>query len=236
MPITTAVITDRETVRRELVAELRQRKAANPGFRVIDIGGRHNPWADEVTDAYVDVFHFETDKSLYVGDINDEDVWRSVEKDGPFDFAIISHVLEDIRYPMTALRWMPRIAKAGFLGLPNKHTEFSNGVSDYWLGQSHHSWVFTALEDSSEQVLQALPKFACVEYFNHARPGPASRGEPYGTRNLPWLRPELAGRDHEFAARWEGSLPFAVPDYTLDLAAQVDLYRSLLSESVEDPS
>ena len=236
MAITSALITDRETVRRELVSELRRRKAANRSFRVIDIGGRNNPWADEVTDAYVDVFRFKTDKSLYVGDINDEDVWRAVEKDGPFDFAIISHVLEDIRYPMTALRWLPRIAHAGFLGLPNRHTEFSNTISDYWLGQSHHSWVFTVKNTASGLLLHALPKFSCVEYFNHGRSGPRFEAETYGPRTLPWLRPELAGRDHEFAVRWERGLPFAVPDYTLELAEQINMYRDLLSDGVEDPA
>ena len=235
MPITSARIADRDTVRKELVAELAKKKAEDADFRVIDIGGRHNPWADEATAAYVDVYPFETEKKLYVGDINDEDVWREVEKDGPYDFAIISHVLEDIRYPMIALRWMPRIAKAGFLGLPNKHTEFSNGVSDYWLGQSHHSWIFTVKDDDGAPLLNAFPKFACVEYFNDARPGPGSGDKPYGSRDLPWLRPELAGRDHEFAVRWEGDLPFVVPEYTLSLEEQVNLYRAGLAESVEDP-
>lgn len=235
MPIISAVIDDREKVRSKLVEELGRKRQEDPGFRVIDIGGRHNPWADEVTDAYVDVFQFDTVKSLYVGDINDENIWREVANDGPFDFSIISHVLEDIRYPMMALRWMPKIAKSGFLGLPNRHTEFSNGVSDYWLGQSHHSWVFTAKKDSDAVILRALPKFSCVEYFNMARPGPVDDDAEYGSRELTWLRPELAGRDHEFAVRWEGDLPFEVPDYTLDLPAQVDLYRSL-SGAVEDPS
>ncbi len=235
MPIVSAVIEDREQVRSALVAQLAAQKAENPGFQVIDIGGRHNPWADDVTDAYVDVFPFETDKKLYVGDVNDEEVWQEVEKDGPYDFAIISHVLEDIRYPMTALRWMPRVAKAGFLGLPNRHTEFANGVSDYWLGQSHHSWIFTVVNDGGSNLLRAVPKFACVEYFNMARPGPANENCDLGSRELPWLRPELAGRDHEFAVRWEGDIPFEVPDYMLDIKGQVDMYRTLLTGGVEDP-
>lgn len=238
MPIASALIDDRERVRADLVSGLARKKADNPGFRVIDIGGRHNPWADEVTDAYVDVFDFETDKKLYVGDVNDEAVWQEVQQDGQYDFAIISHVLEDIRYPMTALRWMPRIAKAGFLGLPNRHTEFANGVSEYWLGQSHHSWIFTVVETNGANLLRAVPKFACVEYFNTARPAPAgasvSTGE-FGSRKLPWLRPELMGRDHEFGVRWEGDIPFEVPDYSLDLNGQVDMYRTLLANGIEDP-
>ena len=235
MPITSAEIKDRETVRVGLIGELKRLKAANNAFRVIDIGGRHNPWADEVTDAYVDVFSFDTDKQLYVGDINDDEVWRQVEADGPYSFAIISHVLEDIRYPMTALRRMPRIAHAGFLGLPDRHTEFSNGISKYWLGQSHHSWIFSVKRGEDANYLQALPKFACVEYFNHKRPAPAESSEEYGPRTLLWLRPELADREQEFAVRWKGDLPFKVPDYTLDLPTQVAAYRDLLTDCVEDP-
>lgn len=234
MPVVSAVIDDRAAVRSALVAELARKKAQNPAFRVIDIGGRHNPWADEVTDAYVDVFQFETEKSLFVGDINDEDVWHEVERNGPFDFAIISHVLEDVRYPMTALRWMPRIARAGFLGLPNRHTEFSNTVSNYWLGQSHHSWIFTVVADDGTNVLRAVPKYECVEYFNMARPAPEGAGEEFGPRALPWLNLELAGWDHEFAVRWELDLPFEVPDYTIDLASQVDMYRTHLAGGIED--
>ncbi len=242
MPVTSAVIDNREAVRTGLVAELARRKKESSGFRVIDIGGRHNPWADEVTDAYIDVFQFETEKQLYVGDINDEDVWREVEKDGPYDFAIISHVLEDISYPMTALRWMPRIAKAGFFGLPNRHAEFANRVSDYWVGQSHHRWIFTVVDENGSNLLRAVPKFACVEYFNEGRPGPTgsngsngSNGD-FGPRDLPWLRPELGDVDHEFAVRWEGPIPFEVPDYTLDLSQQVDMYRTLLAGGIEDPA
>ena len=235
MAISSATIANRDDVRSALVDELRARKQADPDYRVIDIGGRHDLWADEVVDAYADIFPFATGKKLYVGDINDEAVWRDVQRDGMFDFAIISHVLEDIRYPMTALRWMPQIARSGFLGLPNRHTEFGNGVSEYWLGQSHHSWIFTVVEQGGANVLRAVPKFACVEYFNKARPAPGDAGDQYGARDLPWFRPELVGRDHEFGVRWDGDLPFEVPDYMLDIAAQVDMYRTLLSAGVEDP-
>jgi hypothetical protein len=236
MPITLATITDRETVRSNLVGELLDRKAANPGYRVIDIGGRHNPWADAAVDAYLDVFEFETDKKLYVGDIQDERTWRTLEADGPFDFAIISHVLEDVRYPMTALDWLPRIAHGGFLGLPNRHSEFSNNNSGYWLGRSHHAWIFTVQQLDDGPVLRAIPKLPCVEYFNHARPAPSSDGtEVYGPRDLPWLRPQLMERDNEFVVRWEDDLPFTTPDYSLDDAAQIALYREALSDAIEDP-
>ena len=239
MPVTLATITDRGPARAGLVEELLRRKADNPGYRVIDIGGRLNPWADAAVDAYVDVFEFETSKDLYIGDINDEDIWRRLEADGPFDFAIISHVLEDIRYPITALKWLPRVARAGFLGLPNRHSEFMPSASGFWLGRSHHAWIFTVRERQGQPVLHAVPKMSCAEYFNTARPAPAAPSgddNGYGPRELPWLRPELAGRDNEFVVRWEGDLPFFTPGYTLDEREQLGMYRDLLAGGIEDPA
>jgi hypothetical protein len=235
LAITSAAIAKCDEVRSALVEELKARKRADPNYRVIEMGGRDNPWADEVFDAYVDIFPFATGKKLYVGDINDEEVWRDVQRDGIFDFAIMSHVLEDIRYPMTALRWMPQVAQPGFLGLPNRHTEFGNGVSEFRLAQSHHSWIFTVIERDGANLLRAVPKFACVEYFNHARPATENSEDNYGTPMVPWFRSELVGGDHEFGVRWDGDLPFEVPDDMLDITAQVDMYRTLLSGGVEDP-
>ena len=55
-----------------MLDEVRRNKAADPNYTVIDIGGRFNPWADELVDVYVDIYPFETDKKLYVGDVNSE--------------------------------------------------------------------------------------------------------------------------------------------------------------------
>ena len=99
MPIVDYAAGDTQEYRAKLLEQIRRRKAANPNYTVVDIGGRHNPWADDVVDVYVDVFPFETDKRLYIGDVNSEDIWRELGADGPFDFVIISHVLEDIRDP-----------------------------------------------------------------------------------------------------------------------------------------
>lgn len=240
MRIIHATAGDKEENRARLIEDLRRARRADPGYRVIDIGGRHNPWADEVVDAYADIFEFETDKKLYVGDINDIDIWETMAKDGPFDFAICSHVLEDIRDPLTGLRWLPRVARAGFLGLPNKHTEFSPVASQYWLGQPHHRWVFTVKDDGegppghAGQYLLAIPKWGSVEYFNHFRAAPEADGteEAFGSRQLSWFEPALASKDNELGVRWEGEIPLKTIDYTLDLEWQVGLYRDLLATGI----
>ena len=176
-----------------MLEQIRQRKAANPNYTVVDIGGRHNPWADDVVDVYVDVFPFETDKRLYVGDVNSEDIWRELGADGPFDFVIISHVLEDIRDPITGLNWLPRIAHGGFLGLPVKHREVANSKSGYWLGQSHHYWIFGVKnDDNGDPILIVVPKWHCVNYFNTNTPHCEPMGEEdsnLGSRTLEWFRP-----------------------------------------------
>ncbi len=224
-----------EEYRKRLLDRLRKRRDEDPGYRVVDIGGGHNPWADEVVDAYVDVFEFETDKPLYVGDINDDEIWRTLQLDGVFDFAIVSHVLEDIRNPMMGLKWLPLVAKSGFLGLPVKHREFANNSSPYWLGQSHHCWIFGVKQDESgESVLIAVPKWHCINYFNDqigVNDAIDEDGE-FGRRRLGWFDPDKTGNELELGVVWEGSLPYWVPEYTYDDATQIEIYRTVFAEGV----
>ena len=134
MPITTYSDGDKETFRAQMLEGVRRNKATNPDYTVVDIGGRFNPWADELVDAYVDVFHFDTDKKLYVGDVNSEDIWRQLEADGPFDFVIISHVLEDIRDAITPLNWLPRVAKFWLPRTP------PSSIANSATGVTHTGW------------------------------------------------------------------------------------------------
>lgn len=61
-----------------------------------------------------------------------------------------------------------------------------------------------------------------------------------GPKALAQFWPEATGfpvgsASDESAVRWEGDLPFEVPDYTLDLAEQVGMYRTQLAGGIEDP-
>ncbi|MCY4475271.1 MAG: hypothetical protein OXC83_07525 [Chloroflexi bacterium] len=236
MPIIDYADGNTQEYRAAMLNDIRRQKAADPDFTVVDIGGRHNPWADDVVDIYVDFFEFETDKRLYVGDVNGEDIWRQLEADGPFDFVIISHVLEDVRDPITGLNWLPRVAKAGFLGLPVKHREVANSKSGYWLGQSHHYWIFGVKnDDSGDPILMVVPKWHCVNYFNTNTPYTEPLGEEdsnLGPRTLSWFDPDKAGYDRELGVIWQKTLPFWVPDYTLMVPEQIELLRTVFKDGV----
>ena len=241
MPLVRYSDGDKQTFRAEMLAEVSQNKIENRHYKVIDIGGRHNPWADDVVDAYVDVFEFETDKRLYVGDINSEDIWRQLQDDGPFDFAIVSHVLEDIRDPITALNWLPRVAKAGFLGLPVKHRELVHWGSPYWLGQSHHNWIFGIKNDENgEPLLVTVPKWHCVNYFNTSipdlelTPDGAQRLDTadLGPRSLEWFDPSKGGNELELGVIWQGTLPYWTPSYMMRYADQIALLRTVFAEGI----
>lgn len=237
MPITDYSGGDKESYRAKMLNMLRQRKAADAGYSVIDVGGRHNPWADDVVDAYVDYMEFDTDKRQYVGDVNDEDVWRSVAEDRVYDFAICSHVLEDIRDPIVGLRWLPKIAKAGFIGLPVKHREFANSKSHYWLGQPQHNWVYAVKHDGPAGAprLITLPKWHSIHYFNQRTPDFPPIGDDdanLGPRKLDWYDESKSGNELELGVIWEGDIPFWTPDYTMLPADQIRMYREVLADSV----
>ena len=236
MPIVDYSNGAKDVYRAAMIDRVRRKKERNPDYTVVDIGGRHNPWADEVVDAYVDIYEFETDKRLYVGDVNDEAIWRTLEQNGPFDFAICSHVLEDVPYPMTGLRWLPRIARAGFLGLPVKHREVANSKALYWLGQPQHSWIYgVRATDSGEPELIVVPKWHSIHYFNPRMPDQVSLGEEdanLGTRTLEWFDESKSGYDLELGVIWERDIPFWTPGYTMLPADQIEIFRTAFAEGV----
>ena len=56
MPIIDYADGNTQEYRAVMLDDIRRKIAADPNFTVVDIGGRHNPWADDVVDVYVDVF------------------------------------------------------------------------------------------------------------------------------------------------------------------------------------
>ena len=227
----------KDAYRAKMLNMLRAKRAQNSTYSVIDVGGRHNPWADDVVDAYVDYMPFDTGKRQYVGDVNDEDVWREVAADKVYDFAICSHILEDIRDPIVGLRWLPKIARAGFLGLPLKHREFSTSKSNYWLGQPQHNWIYAIKQDGTDGTdrLITLPKWHSIHYFNQNMPDFPPLGDDdanLGPRTLDWFDESLAGNDLELGIIWERDIPYWTPDYTMLPADQIRMFREVLADSV----
>ncbi len=75
-------------------------------------------------------------------DLCDRRPWAIADKS--FDFAICSHLLEDIRDPIWVCSELKRIAKAGYIESPSRVVEQSKGVENpRHAGYYHHRWLIT---------------------------------------------------------------------------------------------
>lgn len=120
--------------------------------QVLDVGA----WAKPLTraDWVIDVMPYETRGLLgrdgdgrerfsadtwVQHDICDRTPWPFA--DNQFDFAVCSHVLEDIRDPLWVAQELSRVAKAGYIEVPSRLEEQSWGVQGDWVGWGHHHWL-----------------------------------------------------------------------------------------------
>lgn len=160
-------------IRGVILAFLKKQKALFPNYKVIDIGGGANAWADEYVDSYVDICEFNTDKKLFVGNICESKIWSEIANEvSKYDFSICTHVFEDIRDPSFVAKGLMTISKAGFISMPNKHTEMSNIESPAYLGychHCHHRWIFDICNGSNSPYLRGIAKFPIVNYWNTAQ-------------------------------------------------------------------
>lgn len=139
---------------------------------ILDIGGSWNCWlGDRVTH----MFDFHNPNTIngmtnnsktikwFGGNINDYESWlpifNYVEQNGKFDFCNCTHTLEDLAYPEAALKYMPRVAKAGFIAVPSKYWELDR--RQLFRGGHHHRWLFNNADD----VLDLYPKINLIEYM-----------------------------------------------------------------------
>jgi len=205
MPITLAT---NGNLRESVLAYLVGKKAENPNYRVLDIGGAAHPWADQFVDTYIDLQWFETTKEVFWGDICSEDLWDTIrksgrlEKFGKWDFVICTHVLEDIRNPDFALRMIQEVADEGFIAMPNKHTELSVVENEHWAGYAHHRWIYSIVDGE----LRALAKTALANVFLKYR------------QELPWMDDSLVsgqGGAMELGFFWEKDIPFRLVGHDL---------------------
>lgn len=229
--------------RAHVIAYIKEKKRQNPAFRVIDIGGGLNPWANEVVDAYVDVHNPNNSKNVFVGDINESEVWESIAKDGgTFDFSICTHTLEDIRDPIFVLKEIQKVSKAGYISFPNKHTEFSNHQSHYWTGSCHHRWVYTIKTDAQGDKLFFMPIWPGAMYFNGEHQSPlvflkrlfrlTNKDKNHGSRRLPWWNAQLKSDKNELGFIWQDKIAFEYVDYMSPTRSMVDDYRTLLADGL----
>jgi ubiquinone/menaquinone biosynthesis C-methylase UbiE len=171
--------------------------------RVLEIGGGFYPFAraDVITDlSFSDASNRNGAQMLFRRDKTYVECPAEALpfRDGEFDFAFCSHVLEHTADPAKALREMTRVARRGYLEVPS-------AFSDYISGNPTHRWLITL----EEGVLVLRPRNfmeSPLRNFLHARI--VNDPEFYELvhrryRNL--LNIQLA---------WEEDVPYrVVPDY-----------------------
>jgi hypothetical protein len=252
MPITAANTGTVEELRGPVLHHLRQRRKAGD-FRVIDVGGRYNPWADESTDAYVDLFPTEAEgKESFVGNICRPDVWATVRDRGLFDFSICTHVLEDVRDPFFVAEQLATISSSGYVSVPTKHSELANVESRFYLGYCHHRWIFTVRPKGGQAKMIAVAKLPVVQYFNNKlRPilkivhllgrwlimAKIQRrlGIFPGGSDVDWIDRNLVGHHTELGVWWDRDLPLEalMDDYSGETCLELaDLYRHQLRDGI----
>lgn len=150
--------------RPEVLSYVANQKQQNPNFSLIDIGASWNHFsADYLTHTFDLNPHNIPNVHAFRGDMNDYEDWQQifdyVKLHGKFDFCNCTHTLEDIAYPMAALKYMPRIAKEGFIAVPSKFWELQR--RDLMRGGHHHRWIF----DDQDGTLLAYPKVNLIEYM-----------------------------------------------------------------------
>jgi hypothetical protein len=126
-------------------------------LKILDCGGGLNPWLGDLVTHVIDFASGQTSAKVILGDLCDINTWSRF-KDKEFDFVNCTHTLEDIRDPNFVKAQMTRVAKAGFVAVPNHEREFSFIQSNSYLGYGHHRWIFKLLESK----LVALPKFPAI--------------------------------------------------------------------------
>lgn len=141
---------------RDQVIEILRRLSESLGrkLRVLDVGGGKNSWAKDFVTDIMDIDNiFCPNKKVWAGDINELEIWKTF-KSKEFDFAICTHTLEDIRNPFLVTAQMSRVAKAGFVAVPNRFQEMFAMEDLRYRGYWHHRWIFLV----ENQFFVAIPK------------------------------------------------------------------------------
>ena len=154
---------DNPQTREYILTYIKTQKSLNPNYKVIDLGGTVAGWTHEVVDTVVDINSENNEKNISADLCNHHD-WHKllnhIEKNGMYDYAICSHTLEDLYDPIMALKWFPKIARAGMITMPSIRTELSR-LEYPWLGYLHHRWIF----DQEDGKMFIIPKLGLLEHI-----------------------------------------------------------------------
>ena len=200
--------------RSEVITHVASLKEKLANFTLLDIGASHNPFNPEFLTHTFDLRHTDLPTvHTFYGDMNSYEDWiqifEYVEEHGKFDFCNCTHTLEDIAYPMAALKYMPQIAYEGFIAVPSKYYELQR--RDLFKGGIHHRWIW----DHKDGKLIAYPKINLIDTLSFYPHG-AEIGARAGT---------------ELRMFWKDSIEFEVinGDYLGPTKeAVVDMYQKLM--------
>lgn len=139
---------------------IREQRQQGP-FRVIDCGGWLHGWTENYRDLLVDINADPSRRDHVQGDLNQDATWERIleitREQGLFDYAVCTHTLEDLANPEAALRYLPRIARAGVITMPSVYHELGYNESTNYPGAIHHRWVFDQTEDGRMLIVPKLP-------------------------------------------------------------------------------
>ena len=173
----------------EIIEHIKNRKFANPSFKVIDIGGGVNGWTKDIADLVVDINVEDTDKTLKADICNEldyEKILSYVKANGIFDYCICTHTLEDLYNPFPALKNMPKFALGGVITMPSMTDELSPVQNLAWNGYFHHRWMYEYLDES----ILIIPKIYGIEAFISSKMS--------------------KNKGSEIKYEWEGSIPYLI--------------------------
>jgi hypothetical protein len=190
---------------------------ADPG-RIIEFGGastkfyrklpisrcvdREKPWADD------------TAESWETTDLNRGYCREYQDRVKLYKWAICTHTIEDLHWPIPLLEAMPQVAERGYISVPSAYIEMTAWGGS--IGFIHHRWLFTVEGKGDNAVLVCWPKIPLLrsDVFDAARTRTAAKGT---------IKNKL-----ELELWWEGDLPFRVVEISDDRDKVIAAYRSLV--------
>ena len=199
----------------EELSFLKQQKAANYDFTVLDVGASDKPWAAGVLTAVLDLKKSHVEVLHFSGNINDRQTWAKVLQyvgtHGKFSYSICTHTLEDIAYPALTLDMLPLVSEAGYITVPSRFREFTRNIEGPWRGYIHHRWIHCEKDGG----LVLVPKVPFVEFL-----------------------PDIPCRDEitELRIHWEKEIPYKVlnDDYLgPNVGCVREMYEKILCSSTE---
>jgi hypothetical protein len=191
---------------------------ADPG-KIIEFGGASSRYFGKLKiDHCVDIqapWSPETAVTHEITNLNDGYCFDCPDGKRPYKWAICTHTLEDLHWPVPLLETLSVVAEKGYLAFPSAYIEMTSWGGS--LGFQHHRWIYTVDDRvAARPVLVCWPKVTllCADEFKDARTRTAAKG----TRK----------NQMELEVWYEGDLPYRVVEIAEDREKVLANYRSLV--------